>query len=105
MLKILKMCLLNSSRVMSEEQNNQEIINMKRDTQLFDLYWEDILVAKVLPHLTLKECFTFRCVSKTCLQITDMYFAKLKSLKFMKNEFSPHTFSVSVCNKRLYACK
>lgn len=68
---------------------------MKRNTQLFDLYWEDILVTKVIPNLTLRECFNFRCVSKTCLQIINMYFAKLKSLKLMNKGFSPHTFSVS----------
>lgn len=69
---------------------------MKRNTQLFDLYWEDILVSKVLPHLTIRECLSFRCVSKTCLQIINMYFAKLKSLKLMNKGFSPHTFRVSI---------
>lgn len=68
---------------------------MKRNTQLFDLYWEDILVSQVLPNLSLKDCFNFRCVSRTCLQIVNMYFAKLKSLKLVNKEFSSHTFSVS----------
>lgn len=68
---------------------------MKRETEIFDLYWEDILVAKILPYLTLRECFNFRCVSKTCLQIITIYFSKLKSLKLMNKGFSPHTFSVS----------
>lgn len=68
---------------------------MKRTTQIFDLYWEDILVARILPYLTIRECFNFRCASKTCLQIIDMYFSKLKSLKLMNKGFSPHTFRVS----------
>nr|XP_053611235.1 F-box/LRR-repeat protein 15 isoform X2 [Plodia interpunctella] len=67
---------------------------MKRNTQLFDLYWEDILVSKIIPQLTIRECFNFRCVSKTCLQIINMYFSKLKSLKLMNKGFSPHTFGI-----------
>ncbi|KAJ2945392.1 hypothetical protein O0L34_g196 [Tuta absoluta] len=69
---------------------------MKRNTHLFDLYWEDILVAKVLPYLTIRECFNFRCVSRTCLQIINMYLAKLKTLKLVNDGFSPHTFTVFV---------
>lgn len=70
-------------------------MNMKRTTQLVDLYWEDILVAKVLPYLTIRECFNFRCVSKTCLQIINMFFSKLKALKLMNKSFSSQTFGVS----------
>lgn len=70
-------------------------MNKKRNTQLFDLYWEDIIVAKIIPLLTIQECFIFRSVSRTCLQIVNMYFSKLKSLKLMNKGFSPHTFNVS----------
>lgn len=72
---------------------------MKRNTQLFDLYWEDILVAKIMPYLSMKDCFNFRCASKTCLKIINMYFAKLKCLKLLNKGFSPHSFNVSSSTK------
>lgn len=71
---------------------------MKINTHLFDLFWEDIIISKVLPYLTIRECFDFRCVSKTCQQLINMYFSKLKTLKLMNNGFSPHTFGVSTLN-------
>lgn len=74
-------------------------MTMKRNTHILDLYWEDILVSKILPYLTIRECFNFRCVSKTCLQIINMYFAKLKSLKLMNKGFSPHAFNVK-CSRQ-----
>ncbi|XP_063365289.1 F-box/LRR-repeat protein 15 [Cydia amplana] len=71
---------------------------MKRNTHLFDLYWEDIIVTYVLPYLTIRECFNFRCVSKTCLQIVNLYFTKMKALKLINQGFSPHTLSVFAIN-------
>lgn len=68
---------------------------MKRDIKFFDLFWEDILVCKVLPYLSLRDCTNLRCVSRNCAQIVNMYFAKMKSLKLMNKGFSPHTFNVS----------
>lgn len=69
---------------------------MNTNLHLFDLYWEDILVTRVLPFLSLRECFILRCVSKKCLQIVDMYFCNMKSLKLMNKGFSPRTFKVSL---------
>ncbi|CAH2244036.1 jg12137 [Pararge aegeria aegeria] len=69
-----------------------------RNIHIFDLYWEDILVSKIMPYLSLEECFTFRCVSRTCLEIVNMYLAKLKSLKMMNKVFTPTTFEVLVLN-------
>lgn len=67
----------------------------KRNTQLFDLYWEDIIVSQVLPYVSIPDCCSFRCVSKTCLQIVNIYFARLKSLKLFNKGCSPQTFKVS----------
>lgn len=72
------------------------MVNLKKmNTQFFDLFWEDIIVSHVLPYLSLNDCFNFRCVSKTCLQIIDIYFARLKSLELRIKGFSPHTFQVN----------
>lgn len=69
---------------------------MKRNTHFFDLFWEDIIVSNILPYLTIRECFHFRCVSKTCVQIVNIYLTKIKTLKLMNNVFPRHAFSVSV---------
>lgn len=52
---------------------------------LFDLSWEDVVIPKILSHLTLKELFTLRCCSKAAKRLVEGALELLIEVNFSGN--------------------
>ncbi|XP_002741467.1 uncharacterized protein LOC100372595 [Saccoglossus kowalevskii] len=55
---------------------------LERNRNLLDLPWDDILVGRIIPFLSLSEIFQLQLVSKLSLQLIRHYFSKCSILDF-----------------------